>query len=388
MLLWLGFAVVSAAVLIALLHPLLRQDRGGPADADAALRDIAIYKDQLAEVDAERERGQLGDVEAEAARAEIGRRLIAAEDRAASLERSRTVLPADTGKRFAVATVLVLPLVAGGLYLKNGSPSLPDQPLSARNAKPADPGDIGRLITAVERRLKEHPEEGQGWDVIAPVYFRMQRYDDAAAAFATATRLLGETSQRLAGFAEATVMAHGGEVTDEAKATYEKLAVMQPDRVEPKFWLALAKEQRGQTAEAMAAYKALLASAPADAPWRPLVEERMAGLGKPQGAAAGAAKPSGDASPPKGPSTDDVKAAEALSEKDRAQMVAGMVDGLAKRLQANPQDPRGWQQLVQSYAVLGQTDKAKTALADAQRHLAGNAEALGELAALGKRLGL
>lgn len=385
MLLWFILAALTAGVLAALLRPLMMAGAANAVGAAEEAQDLAVYRDQLAEIDADVARGLIGADEAENARREVARRMIA-HDQAAQ---ATSTGAGAAGRAAGLIVAGAVPVLAIGAYLALGTPGLPGRPHGSVPAAVAlDKAPIDDLIAKVEERLKANPNDGQGWDVIAPVYFRMQRYDDAAAAFATATRLLGETSQRLAGFAEATVMAHGGEVTDEAKATYEKLAVMQPDRVEPKFWLALAKEQRGQTAEAMAAYKALLASAPADAPWRPLVEERMAGLGKPQGAAAGAAKPSGDASPSKGPSTDDVKAAEALSEKDRAQMVAGMVDGLAKRLQANPQDPRGWQQLVQSYAVLGQTDKAKTALADAQRHLAGNAEALGELAALGKRLGL
>ncbi len=385
MLLWFILAALTAGVLAALLRPLMMASAATAFDAAEEGRDLAVYRDQLTEIEADVARGLIGADEAENARREVARRMIA-HDQAAHAARSGA---GQAGRFAGLAVAGAIPVMAIGAYLALGTPSLPGRPHgSVAPSVEMEKAPIDDLIAKVEARLKANPEDGQGWEVIAPVYFRMQRFDEAAAAFANAARLLGETSQRLAGFAEATVMANGGEVTDEARATYEKLAVLQPDRVEPKFWLALAKEQRGQTADAIAAYKALLASAPADAPWRPLVEERMAGLGKPEGAAPSAAKAPTDISPSKGPTAADVKAAESLSEKDRAQMVAGMVDGLAKRLQANPQDPRGWQQLVQSYVVLGQMDKAKTALADAQRHLAGNADALGELAALGKRLGL
>ncbi len=392
MLLWLGFAVVSAAVLVALLHPLLRQGGGGSAEADAAQRDIAIYKDQLAEVDAERDRGQLGDVEAEAARAEIGRRLIAAEDRVASVERSRTVLPAETSKRFAVATVVLLLLIAGGLYLRIGSPSLPDQPLSARNTKPADPGDIGRMIAAVERRLKEHPEEGQGWDVIAPVYLRMGRYAEAADAFQRAIRLLGESSKRLAGFAESTVLASDGIVTEPARLAYEKLIKLEPQRPEPRFWLALAKEQDGKLEAALSDYRALLRDGDPKANWRTLVEERVAEVEQRLGRGAPAdAKPKPketEAPLAAGPRAEDVKAAERLSEAERRQMIEGMVQSLAERLAKDGRDLAGWERLIRAYSVMGRKDDALAALSKARGHFTGEQPSLNALSELARALGL
>jgi len=392
MLLWLGFAVVSAAVLVALLHPLLRQGAGDAADAHAGLRDIAIYKDQLAEVDAERERGQLGNIEAEAARAEIGRRLIAAEDRVASVERSRTALPAKTSKRFAVATVVLLPLLAGGLYLLIGSPRLPDQPLAARNTRPVEPGDVGRMIAAVERRLKEHPEEGQGWDVIAPVYLRMGRYAEAADAFQRAIRLLGESSKRLAGFAESTVLASDGIVTEPARLAYEKLTRLEPQRPEPRFWLALAKEQDGQLEAALAEYRALLREGDPKANWRPLVEERVAEVETRLGRVAPAdAKPKPKDQPPPlaaGPNAEDVKAAEQLSEADRRRMIEGMVQSLAERLAKDGRDLAGWERLIRAYSVMGRKDDALAALSKARGHFTGEQPSLNALSELARALGL
>lgn len=385
MLLWIILAALTAGVLAALLRPLMMQGAAGVADSGGR-NDIAVYKDQLAEIDADVARGLIAAEEADSARREVQRRLLAHD--AASVGAAASGA-AGSARSVGFAVAGMLPVLAIGAYLAIGTPGLPGQPFGTRAALPLDKAPIDDLIAKVEGRLKANPEDAQGWDVIAPVYFRMQRYEDAATAYANAARLLGDTPQRLAGFAEATVMANGGEVTDEALAAYEKLAAREPDRIEPKFWLALAKEQRGKTDEAVAAYKALLASAPSDAPWRPLIEERLAGIGKPGSSPPlGKAAPAATPAPAKGPTAEDMKAADALSDKDRAAMISGMVDSLAKRLQANPRDARGWQQLVQSYVVLGETAKAKQALADGQRHLADNNEASGELAALGKRLGL
>ena len=124
--------------------------------------------------------------------------------------------------------------------------------------------------------MREHPEDGEGWDVIAPVYYKLGRFRDAANAYAHAARLKGETVRRLAGLAESAVFAADGIVTEEARAAYEKILKLEPGRVEPRFWLALAKEQDGKLADALADYKALLAEAPPDAPWRAAVEGRIA----------------------------------------------------------------------------------------------------------------
>ena len=73
-----------------------------------------------------------------------------------------------------IAVAAALPLLALGLYLVYGSPRLPDQPLAARLQDPANDQNLEALVARVEARLREHPEEGEGWDVIAPVYMGWQ----------------------------------------------------------------------------------------------------------------------------------------------------------------------------------------------------------------------
>jgi cytochrome c-type biogenesis protein CcmH len=367
-------------VLAAVTHPLWRAGSSGVAPIAP---DAAVYQDQLQEVEADLARGLIDPAEAESARREIARRLIAAAEPVAAT----SAIHRATG-RAASAVAILVPLLAIGLYQHLGSPGLPARPHAALSTDRAalQSASAEELIARVETQLARTPQDGRGWDVIAPVYFRQQRFAEAADAYERAGRLLGQSVPRLAGFAEATVLAANGVVTEPARLAYEKILALEPGRIEPRFWLALAKEQDGRHAAAAADYKAMLAAAPADAPWRPLVIERLAVV-EPQ-AAADAGQPAAKQRQSRGPTAEDAAAADKLSPQDRAGMIAGMVESLAERLKTDTQNADGWMRLVQSYVVLGETGRARAALADARRHLSGNAAALAELARLARSLGL
>src|SRR5262249_48148939 len=140
----------------------------------------------------------------------------------------------------------------------------------------SDRAPIGELIAKVEARLREEPEDGEGWDVIAPIYLRLGRFAEAADAFARAARLKGETLRRLSGLAEASVAANDGRGVEAARQACQKSLAIEPGHIEARFFLALAKEQEGQRDAALAEYNALLAEAPPDAPWRNALAQRIA----------------------------------------------------------------------------------------------------------------
>lgn len=379
MLLWISFAVLTAAILGYVLKPLWAP----PPDASIATADpTAVYRDQLKEIDGELERGTIGETEASAARIEISRRLIAAAEAKATDGPTR---PGYAGWA-APGIAVVVPLAAIAIYLAVGEPFMPDQPLSARARPQTEHADIGKLVAAVEARLATHPEEGQGWDVIAPIYVRMGRAEKAVEAYRNAIRILGETPRRLAGFAEAAVMSADGRVTDEARRAYERLTELEPKRIEPKFWLALAKEQAGRLAEAAADYRALLTEADAATPWKKVVEERLA--------IAEGKKPADEMTAPapkaveRGPTAGDIAASEKLDPAQRQQLIESMVQGLAERLKKDGGDLANWQRLIRAYAVMGRKDDAVAALKDARRNLGNEPQSLTALTELARSLGL
>ena len=266
MLLWAIFAVLTAVVLYALLRPLAG---GSTSEGTRAAYDATVYRDQLGEIESDRERGLIGENDAEAARLEVARRLLAADEEKEGAASGPTRFPL---RALALGLAVMLPLAALSLYLLYGSPRLPDQPLIARLQDPASNKNLDVLVARVEARLREHPEEGEGWEVIAPVYMGWGRFADAAEAYRQSIRLLGESPKQLASYGQALVLANNGVVTEDARKALECAVELDPKLIEPRLVLIIAKEQDGQLQAAIEDWRALLADAPADAPWRKLVE--------------------------------------------------------------------------------------------------------------------
>ena len=367
MTLWLILSLSTLAVLAAVLWPVWRGAGGALADPGSA-----IYRDQLAEIEADQKRGLLSEAEAKASRAEVARRLIAAE---AERARPGTKAIATAGRPMVAAALLALSgVTALGLYRSIGTPQLPDQPMAARLAAPVEGDSVDVLVAKVEERLRRAPDDGEGWAVIAPVYLRLQRYEEAADAYQQALRLQGESAQALEGFGAATVSVANGIVSEAARIAFERAVALDEKRIESRFWLAVAAEQDGRKDEALAGFRDLLARSPADAPWRSTVEERIAAL-------TGAA-------PAPGPTSEQVDAASGMSPEDRQAMIEGMVSGLAEKLKADGKNLDGWLRLIRAYTVLDKRDLAQKALGEAKAELAGDAQAQASLEGLAKELGL
>src|SRR6185503_19827950 len=180
MLLWIAFAVMTAAVLAAVLLPLARPARPQAAEASGAL---AVYRHQLDEIEAERARGLVNDREAAAAKTDVSRRLLATADELDRPAQASGSIPESRHALVVLATAALIPLLTLALYLTYGSPGLRSFPVAERGQLPLERAQIDDLIARVETRLREHPEDGDGWDVIAPVYYKLQRFGDAANAY-------------------------------------------------------------------------------------------------------------------------------------------------------------------------------------------------------------
>lgn len=383
MLLWVILAGLTAVVLFFLLRPLA--GGGGDEPAREAF-DAAVYRDQLEEIDSDRARGLIPESEAEAARIEVVRRLLAADAKKSGKGGTR-----DGGRPARAAMIgvaLALPLAVLGVYLLYGSPRLPDQPLAARLQEPVDGQNIAALVARVEARLRAHPEEGEGWDAIAPIYMSARSYNAAAEAYSQAIRLLGASAKRLSGYGQALVLEKDGVVSEQARTMLERALALDATLMEPRILIAIAKEQDGEYGAAIEDWRGLLEREGADEAWRAMVQMRIASAeahlsGRPQ-AGAGMASREGL----RGPSAGDIEAAQNMSPADRQAMVETMVQRLAARLEQGSNDLPGWLRLVRAYTVLDRKDDAQEALARAKSQFADNAQAIEQLDALAAELGL
>lgn len=364
MTLWFVFALMTAAAVFAVLWPLGRGTRPSREGSETV-----VYKDQLAEVQRDAASGLIGAVEAGAARVEISRRLLAASD-----AETRATLSPNVSFRRAVAVLALvgLPSMAVAFYTQYGSPSLGDFPLAARVQAPAASASMDKLVAQVETHLEKNPTDGRGWDVLAPVLVKLDRFSDAARAYRNAITYSGDTATRRADLGEAIAAANGGVVTSEAKSEFERAIAIDPNEVKARYFVGLAAEQDGRNADAANIWRAMLASAPSDAPWRPLVQSALMRVG---------------VVAPK-LSDEDVAAAKGMTEGDRNDMIRGMVDRLATRLKDNGDDLEGWLRLVRAYMVLGDRDKAQAALGEARQAMSKDAGRLQQLNDNLKSLGL
>jgi cytochrome c-type biogenesis protein CcmH len=295
-------------------------------------------------------------------------------------------------RKLATVAIIAMPVLALGLYLAVGSPATPDEPLTAR-ADVRAAREVQALVRKVEAHLAAEPDDGKGWEVLAPVYRRLGRAADAVNAYTQAIDLLGPTAEREGDLGEAIIAANNGAVTPEAHAAFERAHQLAPDDPRPRFYIALGLTQAGRTDEARAAWQALLVNAPADEPWVQVAERELAGLGGPaanpptdnsptDNAASTAAAPATAGATAGGPSASDVAAASQMAPADRQAMIESMVAGLAAKLKASPDDPDGWARLVRSYAVLDRKTDAEAALADARKALNGDATKLASVEAV------
>lgn len=376
MLFWILIATLTAAVAAVLLLPLLRA--AATAEAPQS-HDVEVYRDQLEELKRDESNGLISGDDANFARAEVARRLLAATD---AVKAVTPVQPVKRSNRLAqLAVVLILPTVGLCLYLRTGNPDVPDAPLAARLANPGD--DMNILIARAERQLVANPEDGAGWDVLAPIYYRSGRVEEAAVAFRNALRILGATPVRLGGYAESLIALSGGLVTNEARDALQKLLAIEPGDPRAQFYLALALKQEGKVPEALAAFERIVSTSPAGAPWLPLVNEHIAGLkGDTPAAAQQAATPLGN------PTGDDIAAAKDMTAGDRTAMIEGMVGSLAEKLKTDPKNFEGWMRIIRSYSVLGQKDKAADALKQGLAAFPADGSEGKQLLALAGELGL
>jgi len=237
------------------------------------------------------------------------------------------------------AIALFIVAIGGGTYFLVGRPHL-----AQRSAEGLNVRDINGLVPYLIQRVRAHPEDARAWRYLGQAYMGAGDPRDAAKALAKVIALTGKGDAGLdAAYGETLIMDNGGQVPPEAEDAFNAALKADPKNGPARFYLGMAKAARNDRAGAIELWQSLLADVPATAPLHQILVDRLAMLSS-QG-------PGGAPNP------------------------RAMVDMLAARLKADPNDALGWVRLMRAYTVLGETEKAKQALADARKAFPTNKDA-------------
>ncbi len=326
---WVLAGLLVVAALLVLLRPLLRQ--AGTDDGGAT---VAVFRRQLADIESDLAQERLGPEEAVAARAEIARRMLALADRDSPAPLEAGSAPEVSWRVGAAAGVAaLLPVAAIAIYAAVGAPA--DIGRSGAAAETADPHDAATFATAADKltaRLARDPSNLEDWIMLGRTDAALGRFAAAREAYSRAIHLAPDKPQLHAELGEAIVLEANGTVGAAAEAEFAKAG----DDPRARFYRAQGALQRGDVATAKSLLQALLAAAPADAPWKQYVAARLAEISGGPPANANAPGPNAP-----GPDAKDVAAAQSMNPEQRQTMIRGMVERLAARLEREPGDAAG-----------------------------------------------
>ncbi|MBO22586.1 MAG: c-type cytochrome biogenesis protein CcmI [Rhodospirillaceae bacterium] len=361
MIFWLLLTALTLSMLTWVVWPLFRVHG---RERSRAEYDADIYYDQLQELKRDRARGLIDETQADAARGEIERRLLAA-GRAAELggrPGARRQIP------LAFALILLVPLGSVPMYLGLGSPGLPGQPFATREAPAAADGVVvaRERLREAEARTTATPNEAQPWLELGRLRLVVGDVDGAETALARARELAPRRGEIASAHGEALVRLTDGIVTPAARAAFT--ASLAENKADPRarYFLGLADYQAGREQDALYAWAALAGDAPPNAPWLPTVIARVTETARKLGHdPADWLLYSAPTTRTRGPTVAEIAAAEDMNDAERREMIRGMVDGLAARLEDEPDNLAGWRMLARSWEMLNDPTAAATAYARA-----------------------
>lgn len=334
---WIGASLLTALTLILLMRAFVR----GPNSAGLSPADV--YEAQLRELDRETDDGLVSQEDAESARTEIARRL----SRASGADG-----PSEAPGPSRITALMIAALIVFGslgLYLVLGRPDLPAQPFALRDVDAEAAERIAPATDQIEEDLAGIDDPADRALYIADLFMSLGAYGDARESFENALAHRPGDVIALAGVGETYVLENEGVVPDEAVTWFDQALAEDPWEPRSTAYRALYDAQNGREQAALDRLNALLEAAPEGAIWRPRIEELAAQIDASLNRSGTAAAIAG------------------LPEEEREAAIRGMVEGLAARLEGDPNDFEGWIMLANARAVLGEREEAEAALREAAR---------------------
>ncbi|MEJ2174464.1 MAG: c-type cytochrome biogenesis protein CcmI [bacterium] len=296
-------AFVLLAVLLAALAlgfivtPLLRR-RAQAAENDRSDANAAIYRAQLAELEAERAQGVISAERFDETRAEIERRL--AEDLASGEAPGNDAKLQWRGSRLALVLGLVVPLLAGALYLLVGTPGALDPTAHSRSAQQqheVTPEQIEAMVAQLAERLEREPNNPEGWRMLARSQAALERYAESAQAYAKLIEYGGKDAGALADYADVLAMAAGRDLRGEPYRLIQQALELDPDHVKALALAGTAEFHLGNYDAAIVHWERLIKTLPPESPLAEGVRSGLASARERAGRAPLAAAPAAPAAP-------------------------------------------------------------------------------------------
>jgi cytochrome c-type biogenesis protein CcmH len=374
---WIVFTVMVTIAAVGITIPLVRRYDARRARSPAS----DVLARQLADIDRQTAAEGLAAGDAEGLKTDTVRRFLAETPPAEPAARAfgpRSLLA------FGLGLAAIIAIGGSLLYVQVGRPDLVTATAPAAGDASAPSGHVGSMIAELEAKMRQSPNDPEGWRMLGWSYMQTGRFADAATAYGKAAALDPGNADYRSAQGEALVKAADGHVTPDAQAAFAQTVKLDPTDPRARYFLAAAKDQTGDHAGAMNDWIALLKSAPPGAPWAAEVrgfvvriaasrgEDVSSRLPPPPPPAPAEAQADGAAtSPAAGPTPDQVAAVQQMAPADQQAMIHNMVDGLAAKLKANPKDADGWVSLMRARMVLGDPAAATTAYHEGMKAFAG-----------------
>lgn len=396
-----GFWLAAGGVMLVVAATLIRAMSRARAEAGApAVFDIAVYRDQLAEIDRDIARGTLPADEGARLRTEVSRRLLDA-DRAARAEAPVQRRAAGLPVAMAIAIVIA---GAAALYWRIGAPGYPDLPLKDRlalsdemraarisqtEAEAKSPPDSQRpdvdpsfldLMEKLRGTMAERPDDLRGLELLARNEAALGNFRAAQAAFRHIVELKGDQSsgEDHALLAEMMILSAGGYVSPQAEAELVHALERDGQNGMARYYSGVMFAQVGRFDRTFILWRQLLEGGPQDAPWIAPIREQMADIAARAGVNYDLPPAEGEGL--KGPTAAEMQAAGEMTAEDQQAMIEGMVAQLGARLAAEGGSAAEWARLITSLGMLGRADEARAIYAEARGKFEGQEADLRKLA--------
>lgn len=252
------FAIYATLLIVVvaafLLPPLWLGLRRNETKASRKEANLAVFRDQLSELEREKTEGTLADADFDQARRELQRRLL--EEVAPEAEEAGKATYGPS-RKMAIVLLLLLPVLALAAYGILGNPKALD-PAQTAAAPKMTAEQISGMVARLAERMQANPDDMQGWLMLARSYKTMGRYEEAAAAYAKAEKVIDDDPELLASYAETIAMASGNGLKGKPSQLIARALKIDPQHPHSLFLAGAAAMGAGDNRKGIAYWEALL----------------------------------------------------------------------------------------------------------------------------------